>query len=31
MQYLENAEEESSETIYNLNNELYKLNNKKKF
>ena len=25
IQYLENAEEESSETIYNLNNELYKL------
>ena len=31
IQYLENAEEESSETIYNLNNELYKLKNKEKF
>ena len=31
IQYLENAEEESSKTIYNLNNELYKLKNKKKF
>ena len=30
IQYLENAEEESSETIYNLNNKLYKLKNKKK-
>ena len=30
IQYLENAEEESSKTIYNLNNELYKLKNKKK-
>ena len=30
IQYLENAEEASSETIYNLNNELYKLKNKKK-
>ena len=30
-QYLENAEEKSSETIYNLNNELYKLKNKEKF
>ena len=31
IQNLENAEEESSETIYNLNNELYKLKNKEKF
>ena len=31
MQYLENAEEESSKTIYNLNNKLYKLKNKKNF
>ena len=31
IQYLENAEEESSETISNLNNELYKLKNKKRF
>ena len=31
IQYLENAEEESSETIYNLNNELYKLKNKENF
>ena len=31
IQYLENAEEESSETIYNLNNELYKLKNKERF
>ena len=31
IQYLENAEEESSETIYNLNNKLYKLKNKEKF
>ena len=31
IQYLENAEEESSETIYYLNNELYKLKNKEKF
>ena len=31
IQYLENAEEEFSETIYNLNNELYKLKNKEKF
>ena len=30
MQNIENTEEESSETIYNLNNELYKLKNKKK-
>ena len=30
IQYLENAEEESSETIYNLDNKLYKLKNKKK-
>ena len=30
IQYLENAEEKSSETIYNLNNKLYKLKNKKK-
>ena len=30
IQYLENVEEESSETIYNLNNKLYKLKNKKK-
>ena len=29
MQYLENAKEESPETIFNLNNELYKLKNKK--
>ena len=29
IQYLENAEEESSKIIYNLNNELYKLKNKK--
>ena len=29
IQYLENAEEESSKTIYNLNNKLYKLKNKK--
>ena len=31
IQYLENAEEESSKTIYNLNNKLYKLKNKKNF
>ena len=31
IQYLKNAEEDSSETIYNLNNELYKLKNKEKF
>ena len=31
IQNSENAEEESSETIYNLNNELYKLKNKEKF
>ena len=31
LQNLENTEEESSETIYNLNNELYKLKNKEKF
>ena len=31
IQYLENAEEESSEAIYNLNNKLNKLKNKKKF
>ena len=30
IQYLENAEKESSKTIYNLNNKLYKLKNKKK-
>ena len=30
IQYSENAEEESSKTIYNLNNKLYKLKNKKK-
>ena len=29
IQYLENAEKECSETIYNLNNELYKLKKKK--
>ena len=29
IQYLENAEKESSKTIYNLNNKLYKLKNKK--
>ena len=29
IQYLENAEEESSKTIYNLNNKLYKLKKKK--
>ena len=29
IQCLENTEEESSKTIYNLNNELYKLKNKK--
>ena len=28
IQYLENAEEESSKTIYNLNNKLYKLKKK---
>ena len=27
IQYLKNAEEESSKTIYSLNNELYKLKN----
>ena len=31
IQYLEDAEEESSETIYNFNNELCKLKNKEKF
>ena len=30
IQYLENAKEDSSKTMYNLNNELYKLKNKKK-
>ena len=30
IQYLENAEEESSKTIYNLDNKLYKFKNKKK-
>ena len=30
IQYLENVEEESSETIYSLNNKLYELKNKKK-
>ena len=30
IQYLENAEEESSKTIYNLNNKLYKLKKKLK-
>ena len=30
VQYLKNAEEGSSKTIYNLNNELYKLKSKKK-
>ena len=31
IQYLKNADEESSETIYNLNSELYKLKNKENF
>ena len=31
IKYLENSEEESSKTTYNLNNKLYKLKNKKKF
>ena len=30
IQYLKNAEEESSKTIYTLNNKLYKLKNKTK-
>ena len=31
IQHLEDIEEQSSEKIFNLNNKLYKLKNKKKF